>query len=140
MASVDLKDTYCSVPIHEAFQKYLKFIRRYPLKFIAMPNGYGPAMRAFTKLLKPPFAFLRSKSEVYFSVIYVNDFDLPGDSFTKCADNVVQAIEILEGLGFYVKIDKPEIISKLQITFLVFIIDSLQMTIEQTIEKKQKIF
>ena len=58
MASVDFKDAYYSVLIHEEFQKYLQFIRRYPLKLIVMPDGYGPAMRAFIKLSKPPFAYL----------------------------------------------------------------------------------
>ena len=36
-----------------------------------MPNGYGPAMRAFTKLMKLPFSFLRSDG--YLSVIYADD-------------------------------------------------------------------
>ena len=52
MASVDLKDAYYSVPINKDYQKYLKFLWKYPLKFIVIPNGYGPAMRAFTKLMK----------------------------------------------------------------------------------------
>ena len=40
MASVDLKDVYYSVRIHEEYKKCLKFLWLYPLKFIAMPNGY----------------------------------------------------------------------------------------------------
>ena len=86
------------------YHKYLKFLWEYPLKLIAMPNGYGPAMRAFTKLMKPPFSFLRS--EVYMLVIYVDDCYLQGDSFKKCAENVIRTIDILEGLGFYLKIEK----------------------------------
>ena len=82
-ASVDLKDVYYSVPIPEEYQKYLKFLREYPLKFTTMPNGYGPAMRALTELLKPPFSFLIS--EGCFSVIHVEDCYLQGDSFTKYA-------------------------------------------------------
>ena len=39
MASVDLKDIYYSVSIHDEYQKYLKFLWEYPLKFIAMPNS-----------------------------------------------------------------------------------------------------
>ena len=76
-----------------------------------MPNGCGPAMRVLTKLMKPPFYFLRSK--VYLSVIYVDECYLQGDSFTKCAENVIRTIEIQESLGFYIKIDKSEIIPKL---------------------------
>ena len=137
MASVDLKDAYYSVPIDKEYQKYLKFLWEYPLKFIVMPNGYGPAMRAFTKLMKPPFSFLRS--EGYLSVIYVDDCYLQGDSFTKCAENVIRTIDILESLGFYIKMEKSEIITKQQITFLGVIIDSLHMTITLTNEKKRNI-
>ena len=56
-----LKDAYFSIPIHEAHQKYLKFMWKSPLKFTAMPNGYGPAMLKFTKIMKPPFAWLRTR-------------------------------------------------------------------------------
>ena len=55
-----------------------------------MSSGYGPGMRAFTKLMKPPFSFLRS--ERYLSVICVDDRNLQGDSFTKCAENVIRII------------------------------------------------
>ena len=102
--SVDLKDVYYSVPIHEEYQKYLKFCWENPLKFTAMPDGYGPAMRAFTKLLKPPFSFPRS--EGHLSVIYVDDCYLQGDLFTPCAENVIRTTEILQSLEFYFKIDK----------------------------------
>ena len=121
MASVDLKDAYYSVPIDQEYQN--KFLWEYPLKFIVVPNGYELAMRAFTKLMKPPFSFLRS--EGYLSVIYVDDCYLQGDSFTKCAKNVIRTIDILESLGFYIKMEKSEIIPKQQITFLGVIIDSL---------------
>ena len=75
-----------------------------------MPNGYGPAIRSFTKLMKPPFSFLRS--EGYLSVIYVNDCYLQGNN--------------------------SEIIPKQQITFFGVIIESLDMTITLSNEKKQK--
>ena len=106
IASVDLKDAYYSVPINKEYQKYLEFLWEYPLKFIVMPNGYGPAMRAFTKLMKPPFSFLRSVG--YLSVVYVDDCYLQGDSFTKCPENVIRTIDILESLGFYIKIEKSD--------------------------------
>ena len=72
---------------------YLKFLWKYPPKFLAMPNSYGPAIRAFTKLMKPPFSFL--KSEGYLSVIYVENCYLPGNLFTKCAENVIKTAKIV---------------------------------------------
>ena len=79
-----------------------------------MPNSYGPVIRAFTKLMKPPFSFQRSETYLFFfvlfffyqgrylSVIYLADCYLQGDSFTKCAD-VIRTIETLESLGFGIK-------------------------------------
>ena len=80
-----------------------------------MLNGYGPAKRVFTKLMKPYFSF--SRSEGYLSVIYIDDCYLQGDFFTKCVKNVLRKIEILENLGSYTEIDKSEIMQKQQVTF-----------------------
>ena len=47
LASVDLKEAYFSIPIHEDYQKYLNFMWNLPYKFVALHNGYGPAMLKF---------------------------------------------------------------------------------------------
>ena len=73
------------------------------------------------------------------SAIYIDDCYLEGNSFTKDDENVSRTIEILQSLGFYIKIDKSEIIPKQQITFFGDIIDSLHMKTTLTIEKKKKI-
>ena len=55
MASLDIKDAYYTIPVAEAFQKYLKFIWKGKLlKFCVLPNGLSPCPRQFTKLLKYP--------------------------------------------------------------------------------------
>ena len=51
-----------------------------------MPNGYGPAMRAFTKVLKPPFAVLRENGQL--SVVFADDIYLQGDNSDECQQNV----------------------------------------------------
>ena len=72
MASVDLKDDFFSISICIEDQKYLFFRHRGIFyKFTCMPNGYGPAMRAFTKILKVPYACLRRIGHI--SVYYVDD-------------------------------------------------------------------
>ena len=97
MGFVDLRDAHYSVPIYEEYQKYIKCLWAHLLKFIVRPNGYGPAMRAFTKLPKPPFCI---STEGYLSVIYVDDCYLQGDSFTEWVENVIWTIVILESLFF----------------------------------------
>ena len=73
------------------------------------------------------------------SIIYVDDYYLQGHSYTKCAENVIRTIEIVDSLGFYIKREKSEIIAKQRITFLGVIIDSFHMTKSLTFEKKQKL-
>ena len=50
MASIDLKDAFFSQPIQNNYQKYLKFIFGSFFQFTSVPNGYGPAIRIFTKI------------------------------------------------------------------------------------------
>ena len=50
MVSINLKDSFFSVPIHSDHQK-----------FTSMPTGNGPAMRIFTKISKVSFEHLRSQ-------------------------------------------------------------------------------
>ena len=87
MASTDLKDAFFSVPIHYDYQKYLKFIFGNLFQFTSMPNGYGPAMRIFTKISKVPFGHLRSQG--HNSVVYVDDSYLQGDTYQACFANIV---------------------------------------------------
>ena len=87
MASVDLKDAFFTIPINKNHKIFLKFYHRKQLyQFDAMPNGYGPAMRIFTKVTKVPFSHLRSKRHI--SVVYVDDSYLQGSTFDSCRDNV----------------------------------------------------
>lgn len=61
MASIDLKDAFYSVPVSIEHQEYLKFLHNKLFQYTCMSNGYGPAMRIFTKLCKVPFTCLRSR-------------------------------------------------------------------------------
>ena len=63
-----------------------------------MPNGYGPAMRVFTKISKVPFGHLRSLG--HNSVVYVDDSYLQGEIYLACLDNISDTIKLLRGLGF----------------------------------------
>ena len=66
MASIDLKDVFYLVPVAAHYQKYLTFFVNKYLKFTCMPNGYGPAMRIFTKIT----IFSAQDAESYLSCIF----------------------------------------------------------------------
>jgi len=139
IASVDLKDAFFSVPIHKQDQNLLKFLYKGQLyKFTCLPNGYRDAPRCFTKLLKPVFATLRELG--YLSVIYIDDSFLTGDTYEECLENVKATIKLLVDLGFTINLKKSSLIPSHSIVFLGYIINSLDMTISLTTEKKEKLF
>ena len=107
------------------------------LQFRAMPNGYCDAMRVFTKLLKPVFATLRENG--FESVIYVDDSLLQGDTFEECFENIEVTLNCLQELGFVIHPVKSVLSPTQVITFLGFIIDTVNMTVTLTPEKKLKI-
>ena len=59
MATIYLKDAYCSVSIGRLFQKFLKFTL---YCFTCFPNGHGSCPRKFTKFNKVPIATLHFKN------------------------------------------------------------------------------
>ena len=62
MASIDFKDAYYSIPIHEEEQKYLRFWwngQKY--QYCCLPNGLSNGPRDFTKVTKVLFRILRRR-------------------------------------------------------------------------------
>ena len=138
LASLDIKDAFCTVPIYEWHKKYLKFLNAgIAYQFEVMPNGCLDAMRVFTKILKPLFSCLREQS--HSSVIYVDDSLLAGDTCRDCLDNVHETKLLLEGLGFHIHPKKSVFLPTQVITFLGFEINTVTMTISLTNAKKNEI-
>ena len=134
---IDLKDAFFSVPLHNDHQIYLKFIFGNLFQFTSMPNGYGSAMRIFTKISKVPFGHLSSQG--HNSVVYVDDSYLQGDTYQACLANIVDTIKLLRELGFVIHPDKSVLTPSQTIVFLGFVISSKHMTLSLTDDKKNKI-
>ena len=134
IGSVDLKDAYYSIPIHENYQKYLRLYYQY----IVLPNGFSPAVRVFTKVLTPPFKYLRSKE--HFPMKYIDGSLLLGEIFEICFKNIRTTFALLWELGFTIHPEKSILVPTQQIIFLGFVIDSVKMTITLTEERKQSIY
>ncbi|XP_067668322.1 uncharacterized protein [Haliotis asinina] len=128
MASIDLKDAYYTVPVHRDHQKYLKFFWIGQLyQFTVMPNGLSCAPRYFTKLLRVPFSYLRSRGHT--NVGYIDDSFIVGDSQRECAEFVSETAELFTNLGFVLHSGKSVLIPTQELTFLGFVINSSSMTV-----------
>ena len=138
MASLDLRDAYYSVPIHEQYQKFLKFVWRKKLyQFTCLPNGLACAPRVFTKLLKPVFSTLRQRGHV--SSPYLDDSFLLGDTWAACNQNVLDTLKLFKHLGFIIHDEKSQIYPVQEIEHLGFVFNSLQMTVTVNGDKITKL-
>ena len=84
------------------------------------------------------FPILREKG--FLSVVYVDDSYLQGDDYEDCFSNVLNTIEIIRSLGFTIHPEQSKFIPTHCITVLGFYLNSVQMTITLTLEKKEKTF
>ena len=135
MASVDLKDAYYSVLIQENDSKYLRFKwKDNHYQFKVLPQGLSCSPWVFTKLLKPVYGKLRGMGHI--NVPYIDESLLLGDTFQECLQNVEHTVTLLDGLEFTVHPEKSIFLPTHEIVFLGFIINTLDMTIRLTIERK----
>ena len=137
MGSVDLKDAYYSVPLAQEFNKFLKFMCGGKLyQFLGMPNGLSSAPRLFTKVLTPVFASLRELGHECFP--YIDDSFVVADTQEDCQESLIQLAHTLDQLGFVVHDTKSQLLPTTKLVFLGFELDSLEMTVGLTLEKREK--
>lgn len=137
MASIDLRDAYYSVSITKEHRKYLKFRWDNTLyQFNALPNGLACAPRFFTKIMIPVFAHVRAQAGNCFQ--YIDDSFIIDQTWQGCKDTVTTLHNTLGELGFFVHEEKSVTCPTTEITFLGFRINSINMSVTPTEEKREK--
>ena len=138
MASIDLKDAFYSVPLAEEHRKFLRFEWNGLLyQYTCLAFGLACCPRKFTKLMKPVFSELRKMG--FDNVPYIDDIYLQGDSAAECWANCQTTAKLLQDLGFIINVDKSIFHPTQEITFLGFILNSVDMTVRLTDMKKDTI-
>ena len=116
-------------------RKYLRFYWQGQLT--CLPNGLAEAPRKFMKILKAPFSFLRTRR--HSNLAYIDDSCLIGTSFGSCTENVLNTMSLLDNLGFTIHPEKSVCVSTQILTYLGFVLNSLNMAISLTQDKANKI-
>ena len=138
LASVDLRDAYYSVPVHDGDRKFLRFtFSDQCWQFKAMPNGLSSAPRLFTKILKPVFATLRRLGHIVIG--YLDDTILISESEAKLKESIATTVSLLTHLGFVVHPEKSVLYPTRKIKFLGFMLDTVEMSISLPEEKMTEI-
>ena len=135
LGKIDLKDAYYSVPIDETSNRFYSQGELYEYQCLA--QGFVDAPRIFTKIMKIPLSYLRSKG--FLNVGYLDDIFIQGDSFEECQDNIFSTVKLLDDLGFTIHLAKSVVIPTQILEFLGFTINSRSMTIYPTPKKANDI-
>ena len=127
-ASIDLKDAYFSVNIHESCRKFFRFRFQGTLyEFKGLPQGYKHSPRIFTKLCKPILGLLRKKGHSL--VGYIDDFFIKANTKKECFNSLKETGQTFDNLGFTVHPGKSVVEPDQRIEFLGFILDSVKMEV-----------
>jgi hypothetical protein len=134
MMKLDLKDAYYTVPVHSEHWCYLRFIYQSKLyEFRCLPFGLSSAPRAFTKILKPVAALLRSLGVRV--VFYLDDILLLRQNKDELWKIFHQVVDLLQNLGFTVKREKCSPLPTQQLIFLGALLNSVTMNLSLPQEK-----
>ena len=133
MASIDIKDAYYCVPVHEDYRKYLKFVWNDKLfQFTCLPNGLS-VPRKYTKMMKPVYATLRTQGHNVTG--FLDGMLLVNENEAELRESVSHVLKLLQNLGFVVNFEKSVLEPQTKIMHLGMQIDSITMLVTLPQEK-----
>ena len=138
MALLDLKDAYYSIPIAPQHRKFLRFeFNGQLLQYTCCANGLSSCPRLFTKVLKPALTMLHKQGHI--ATAYIDDIYVQGVDFDSCSKALIDAVAIFTKLGFIIHPSKSAFVPSKEIKMLGFLLNSDNMTVRPTQEKKDSI-
>ena len=138
MCSIDLKDAYYSIRIHEDYQKYLRFRFLGKLySYTCLPQGLGCSPRLFTKIMKCPISKLREQNIIISA--YIDDLFITADSLEECINSRDVTLKLLQELGYIINWEKSALQPSQQLYHLGLLVNSVDMTVKIGEEKCDKI-
>lgn len=139
MTTIDLKDAYWLIPIHEKFKKFLRFrVGKNLYQFECIPFGLSIAPYIFTKLIKPIVTFLRSQNIMV--VAYLDDFIIISPTKSLCFEHTQVTTELLTSLGFIINLEKSRLKPSKICRYLGFIFNTEEMSLGVPSDKRVKIY
>ena len=138
MGTIDLKDAFFLILIHNDSKKYLRFEFRGQLfQFTCLPFGLNISPLIFTKLIRVVVNLLRKRGSK--SIAYLDNLLCIAQNYKDCDNNLKETIHLFEKLGFIINYSKSSLIPNTKCKYLGLVIDSVKYTIELTADKKQNI-
>ena len=138
MTKLDLADAFLVVKIREDHTDFLKFkFDGFLWKYLVMCFGYHASPRKFTKLLHPVLVKLHQEGHKVGA--YLDDSLQVGYTIQESLAVVTRTHNLLISLGFILNYKKSCLIPSQKLNILGFSINSINMTITLTEDKKDKL-
>jgi hypothetical protein len=115
--SIDIKDAYGHMPILPKHRRYLRFIWKGQVwEWHVGPFGLATLPRVFTKLMRVPIGYLRSRGIRI--LVYLDDILILASSRELCLQHRDMVIEMLLDLGFRFSWDKCDLVPTQEFAYL----------------------
>jgi hypothetical protein len=136
--SIDLRDAYFHVPIHQAHRKYLRFpVGNRVFQFRALPFGLSPAPWLFTQLVQELRVMVR-KADINICQ-YLDDWLIFAASPDQTVRDTRVVLDLCNSLGLVVNWDKSELVPTQRFAFLGSEYDLVRYEIKPTQERFTKL-
>ena len=106
--SIDIRDAYLHVPMHQAVRKYLRFVvNKKVYQFTCLPFGLATSPQEFTKLLRPVVSLLRQQGVKLH--VYLDDWLIRADTPEEAQLHSQTIIKVLQFLGWIINFEKSDL-------------------------------
>ena len=106
--SIDIRDAYLHVPMHQAVRKYLRFVvNKKVYQFTCLPFGLATSPWEFTKLLRPVVSLLRQQGVKLH--VYLDDWLIRADTPEQAQLHAQTTIRVLQFLGWIINFEKSDL-------------------------------
>ena len=106
--SIDIRDAYLHVLMHQAVHKYLHFVvNKKVYQFTCLPFGLATSPREFIKLLQPVVSLLRQQGVKLH--VYLDDWLIRTDTPDQAQLHAQTTIRVLQFLGWIINFEKSDL-------------------------------
>ena len=126
--SIDIRDAYLHVPMHQVIRKYLRFVvNKKVYQFTCLPFVLATSPQEFTKLLQPVVALLRQQGVKLH--IYLDDWLIRADTPKQAKLHAQTTIRVLQFLGWIINYEKSDLTPSQDFQFIGMQFNTRQFTV-----------
>ena len=138
MCSVDLKDAYLQVPIHQDSRKYLRFVTSQgAFQFRSLCFGLSTAPQVFTRVMAPVAVILHRLGVRILR--YLDDWLILAATKEQCLRARDIVLQVCSDLGIQINWDKSILTPSQETTYLGILIDSRSFTASPSPKRRDRL-